>query len=144
MQSKSKYPVDAATVLRAEGIAPVTTSVQSAPVKFKNTEPYWNSVPAFDEMDVVVGIESSDVDLKFSVVAGTVDGAGAFTPATAYKTSVTWKVGSTNKQIVVEVDTHNFTVGTPSATHFVLKADPVTASTTGFAFNARLAPCPSC
>ncbi len=143
MQSKSKYPVDAATFLRAENLAPVTASVQSAPVKFKNTEPYWNSVPAFAEMDVVIEVESSDVDLKFTVVPGTVDGTGTFTANNAIKTSVTWKAGSVNKQVVVEVDTHNFTVGAPSATHFVLNGDPVAVST-GFAFNARLAPCPSC
>ncbi len=143
MQSKNKYPVDAATVLRAEGLAAVTASVQSAPVKFKNTDPYWNAVPAFAEMDVVIEVETSDVDLKFTVVPGTVDGAGAFTAINTIKTSVTWKVGSTNKQVVVEVDTHNFTVGAPAATHFVLNGDPVTVST-GFAFNARLAPCPSC
>lgn len=144
MQSKSKYPVDAATVLRDEGLAPVTTAVQSDPVKFKNTDPYWNAVPAFDDIDVVIGVESSDVDLKFTVVGGTVDGSGVFTEVDTYKTSVVWADGSANKQVVVEVDTHNFTVGAPTATHFVLKGEPVTVSTTGFAFNARLSECPSC
>lgn len=144
MQSKSKYPFDAATVLRAEGLADVTAAVQSAPVKFRNTDPdFWNAVPAFEDMDVVIGVEGSDVDLKFSVIPGTIDGTGTFVPNTAVVSSVTWKTGSANKQVVIEVETHNFTVGTPNATHFVLKGEPLAVST-GFAFNARLSVCPMC